>query len=518
MERSSLVNCIVHGNDFGDVFLADTDCTAVYTAADVALPGEGNILVADPLFRDAASGDYRIRAVSPCVDAGDSASAAGETDLAGNPRVTHGAVDMGCYAYHPGVPVITPPDGTEFGKSTQTVMLTCDDPDATIYSTTDGSTPTTNSSSRVKFSIRDTTTVKAVAIVRGDWASEVAAATIVRVYVVGAPDGLTAEEAAGGIALDWNAVDGAASYRVYRGPSPDIAAATLLGSTDGLSWTDATAEAGKAYYYFVVSENLAGVSEAAAPAIGSKLGLPTAVNMPQLVFTTGAGCPWTAEATASAADRVHDARSGTPDDNAESWLETTVSGAGRIAFKWRVSCEQDDSGERDWDHLVFLVDGDEKARLDGKTGWAEASFEIAGTGPHVLRWAYVKDIAMSEGEDCGWLDCVEWRPTATVGDWEAWVDFHGLASPSGYEALKPKPSGKGDTLYEEFTAGLNPLDALSRFLADIRMDATGPDVLWHPDLGAARVYTVEGKPALTNECWTAPNADSRFFRVKVALP
>ena len=32
------------------------------------------------------------------------------------------------------------------------------------------------------------------------------------------------------------------------------------------------------------------------------------------------------------------------------------------------------------------------------------------------------------------------------------------------------------------------------------------------------VYTVEGKPFLTNEVWTAPAPASRFFRVWVALP
>lgn len=522
MERSSLVNCLVFGNNFGDVFLDDGESSATYTAADSALVGEGNLLVADPLFRDASNGDYRLRAVSPCVDAGDSASAAGETDLAGNPRVAHGAVDMGCYEYRPGVPVITPPDGTEFGKSTQTVLLTCDDPDATIHCTTDGTTPTAESPSRVKFSIRDTTTVKAVAVVLGDWASEVASATIIRIYVAGAPEGLTAEESAGGIALDWSAVEGAASYRIYRGPSPDIAAATLLGSTEELSWTDTTVEAGQAYYYFVVSENIAGVSEAGVPAIGSTLGLPTAVNMPRLVFTTGAGCPWTAEMAATAADGVHDARSGTPDDEAESWLETTVSGAGRITFKWRVSCELDDSGERDWDHLVFLVDGVEKARIDGETGWTEASFDVVGAGTHTLRWEYVKDIAMADGEDCGWLDCVDWRPTATLGDWEAWINLHGLASPSGYEALKPMPSGKGDTLYDEFVAGLNPLDSLSRFMAEIRMEDDAPVVTWTPDLNEGgtkeeRVYVVEGQAHL-GDGWGPTNAASRFFRVKVAMP
>ena len=167
---------------------------------------------------------------------------------------------------------------------------------------------------------------------------------------------------------------------------------------------------------------------------------------------------------------------------------------------------------------MFLVDNEERARLDGKTKWERASFAVLGTGTHTLRWTYVKDSGMADGEDRGWLDCVQWIPEATKGEWEAWVDFHGIGSPSGYEALKPLPSGKGDTLYEEFVAGLNPLDALSSLLADILVPGDEPEISWHPDLGARRVYTVEGKPFLTNEVWTAPNADSRFFRVWVSLP
>ena len=513
-------NCIVIGNSVAGNPANVAYSTIEYSCLDTETAGTSNIVAsAAEIFFDAAKGDYRVRAVAPCVDAGDTSQAAGATDLAGYPRVAHAAVDMGCYEYGvPATPVIEPGDGSKFAKNTQSVTLTCSDPDARIFHTVDGSDPWTNSTTSVKFSIRETTTVKAVAIVRDDWASEVATATIVRVYVAQAPDGLAAAQEGAGIALSWDGVETADSYRVYRGSSPDLAAATLLGSTEGLSWTDATVEAGKTYYYFVVSENIAGVSEAGVPALGSTLTLATAVNMPQLAFATGDGSPWVAELSEDAADAVHDARSGAPGDNGESWIETSVEGPGQIDFRWRASCERDDSGERDWDHLAFEIDGEEKARLDGRTKWERLSFAIPGEGTHTLRWTYVKDATMAAGEDRCWLDCVQWIPEATKGEWEAWVDFHGIGSPSGYEALKPLPSGKGDTLYEEFVAGLNPLDALSSLLADILVPDGEPEISWHPDLGARRVYTVEGKPFLTNEVWTAPNADSRFFRVRVSLP
>jgi len=54
-------------------------------------------------------GDVRLRADSPCIDAGDNAYATGDHDLDGNPRVVDGdgdgvaVVDMGAYEYSPAV-------------------------------------------------------------------------------------------------------------------------------------------------------------------------------------------------------------------------------------------------------------------------------------------------------------------------------------------------------------------------------------------------------------------------------
>ena len=57
----------------------------------------------------------------------------------------------------------------------------------------------------------------------------------------------------------------------------------------------------------------------------------------------------------------------------------------------------------------------------------------------------------------------------------------------------------------------------------ISMEDGAPIVGWEPDLNKGgtkleRVYTVEGRERLTDCNWGAPNAASRFFRVKVTLP
>ncbi len=95
--EGALNNCIVwanlgrHGildNYFGGTF--GYSCT-------IPLPsGDGNT-EGDPVFVDIQGGDVRLRAGSPCVDAGSIGYVAGETDILGNPRVQNGEVDMGAY-------------------------------------------------------------------------------------------------------------------------------------------------------------------------------------------------------------------------------------------------------------------------------------------------------------------------------------------------------------------------------------------------------------------------------------
>lgn len=149
---------------------------------------------------------------------------------------------------------------------------------------------------------------------------------------------------------------------------------------------------------------LAGLILAVAGAFGATP-IQTALDNTSLSFTTGGDAAWFAQS-----DDVHTGstalRSGAITDNQETWVETTVSGAGMLSFWWKASSE---SADYDW--LEVSVDGNVQDQIGGSdAGWKQKSVFTIGAESHVIRWRYRKDGSVSDGEDCGWLDKVEWTP------------------------------------------------------------------------------------------------------------
>lgn len=132
--------------------------------------------------------------------------------------------------------------------------------------------------------------------------------------------------------------------------------------------------------------------------------LRDAVGNNELLWTTGGDATWFRETTNSYAGGDA-AQSGVIGNEESTWIQTAVTGSGKISFLWKTS------SEANFDTLNFYVDGVLMDSISGNTAWAEKSYDL-GTGEHTLRWEYSKDVTGSLGSDCGMLDRVRWAQSS----------------------------------------------------------------------------------------------------------
>jgi hypothetical protein len=53
------------------------------------------------------------------------------------------------------------------------------------------------------------------------------------------------------------------------------------------------------------------------------------------------------------------------------------------------------------------LDGVYKDQISGEVGWQQKSYSVTA-GTHILKWRYVKNSTGYSGDDCGWVDFVQW--------------------------------------------------------------------------------------------------------------
>ncbi len=118
-------------------------------------------------------------------------------------------------------------------------------------------------------------------------------------------------------------------------------------------------------------------------------------------FTASETVGWYSQ-TAVVQDDGDAAQSKAIGHNEDAVMQTTVTGAGTVSFDWKAS------SEAEWDFLEFYVDGEMQDQISGEVDWQPMTYSVTGAGSHTLEWRYFKDGAVSDGEDCGWVDKLLW--------------------------------------------------------------------------------------------------------------
>lgn len=110
--------------------------------------------------------------------------------------------------------------------------------------------------------------------------------------------------------------------------------------------------------------------------------------------------PWTI-ATDQVYEGTTSAKSGAINDNASSELKISynVMNPDTISFYLKVS------SEADYDYLKFYVNSTLRGQWAGEVPWQQVKFAV-NPGQQTFRWVYSKDVYVTGGSDCAWIDYV----------------------------------------------------------------------------------------------------------------
>ena len=294
-----------------------------------------NCFTGDPLFVDAANGDFRLQGASPCIDMGNNRYVVGETDIRGNARIQNGVVDLGAYEYTlPTELGNVPVEGTDVAVPVEWLGLYgYVDEDATpaslqavLKQTGDNGVPLWESwVAGFDPWDPDSQLTAEIEMVDGEpvvsWTPDMSAAEPKRHYTVmgktnltdaawiipvneahrffkvqvtmGEPGRVTevaatAGTSADGVTLSWRAADWALGYNVYRATVDDFERATLVASVSDAAYVDTTAVPGVEYHYWIVSVANGGEWLTSEGAVGHRgIGVPQRV-----VASDGTATDW----------------------------------------------------------------------------------------------------------------------------------------------------------------------------------------------------------------------------------
>jgi len=212
--------------------------------------------------------------------------------------------------------------------------------------------------------------------------------------------------AAPGVSVLSTTLDG--SYTVASGSSfaaPHVVgvAALLKAQNPGKSyaWLKSTILNNTDRKPGLVGRTVSGGRLNAYEALIPRLALTDALDSGPLVWQTGGARGWFGQSLDSS-DGIDAARCGNLTDGQTSWVQTTVTGPGRLSFYWRVSSEDT------FDRLEFSANGQVQTDISGEQPWEQLVFDLLSSTTYTLRWTYTKDWGAKAGADKAWLDQVSY--------------------------------------------------------------------------------------------------------------
>jgi hypothetical protein len=126
----------------------------------------------------------------------------------------------------------------------------------------------------------------------------------------------------------------------------------------------------------------------------------------QFAWVNDIDYPWTID-NVNVYEGVNSTKSGSslPDGEVSHLdINVDVTAPGQVSFYKFVSSEQD------YDFLQFYIDGNKQGEWSGiDNAWSFVSFPVS-VGNHDFEWEYDKDGAVSDGQDCAWLDYIVFPP------------------------------------------------------------------------------------------------------------
>ena len=116
-------------------------------------------------------------------------------------------------------------------------------------------------------------------------------------------------------------------------------------------------------------------------------------------WSNNGGSPWNFSTDAYEGNKC--LKSGAIGNNGSSivHLQHEAGSADTISFYFKVS------SEASYDKLHFFIDNVEKGNWSGNVDWQRIAFPVSG-GIHDYQWSYTKDVSMTGGQDCAWIDYV----------------------------------------------------------------------------------------------------------------